>query len=197
MLSVLTPNYISTHTELETNRVLGLSSRNVVFELLVDEAMIDFSRSAPPGLQPIGGAHIAYALQVKNAAFILATFALRHPKPSCVGELQVPAFYQQHHWDRTGYTAGVSCLSRHVPMEFQCGFAVHNQDSLEVVFGRMLPMVRTIILFQGQRRIVVRIRDNSFVMTGSCSGIRLVQALDGHGHVVYQKRLKEGMPQNR
>ncbi len=162
-----------------------------VFKGLVDQALTRISSrdvgSNSFSLQPaVVHGHLLGVAQRNNVAFIVAMYALRHPRHGCVGEIVIPAFYEQNHWSSGGEGVSASCLSLHSPLDARYGDASHNQHSIHVVYGRTVSGVRA-VQFVNKGRVFspIVVRNSFFIALAACTNGQVIRALDGHNHVLY------------
>jgi len=158
---------------------------------LLDQAMVGLVKdaSSPPfaDLQPAGHARILRAVRPAGGVFMLAVFALHHPRAGCVGQITIVDFYRDNQWGRAGYSASLSCLSPHIPATVLYTYYFSGPYSMPVYYGRTQPHVRAIrLLLRGRQALAIPVRDGAFVALHSCSDVQGVEALDRGGHVVYR-----------
>lgn len=140
------------------------------------------------GLPSPGSVRILRTLVVSYGAAVVGTYPLRHAGRGCSGTLYMTAFRSRNRWVGGGLSAHKTCLSARLPLEFVWSWSVWGDHTLLVVSGRALPDVASLRIFRGRRGTSVPLHNGAFVILGAGAGIRLVQALDSHNHVLYQTK---------
>ncbi len=155
---------------------------------VMDELTLDVSTPGSPEynfhLQPKGRARIVTTIKQGNAAFVVALYSLRYPRPGCLGQLAVSTVEMQHSWGHTGWGARVTCISRIAPLDIVFNHAFGSHYRINVIYGRAMPTVRAVRIIRGRRSFLIPVKDTFFGIVGECSDVHLVQALDAYGRIV-------------
>ncbi len=166
----------------------SLSTNDAIFERLIDQQLRTQSRFQA-GLPAPGSVRILRTLVLAYGAAVIGTYPLRPTQRGCSGTLRMTAFKAGTHWRTGGFETNKTCLSTRVPLEFVWSRSFWGTKTLLVLSGRALSGVASIEIIRERSRAAVTLQNGAFVVEGSHEGIRLVQALDAHGRVLYQTKL--------
>jgi len=181
-----------------------LSRDQSEFAPAIDQAIGVMLRQAhpDPASLPAGHLRLAAALRWTSSepsrrrgrqAVPLVLYDERQPRPGCVGMLLLLATFAEGRWQAPGYASRHSCVSASAPVDSQWFYTWStSMPTLRVVSGRVLPGIAAVRLAQRGRAITLPVHQGVFVAFGSCTGVRRVEGLDGHGRVASTMRLAQG-----